>query len=131
MKEVNHNNNKVYYISKNNFVQFLQRIKLSLKLYFCEEKKDIKYKLSYKEREGLYEIAQKCKNVNSIIIRKWLLRPYYVGDSADVKQIMRPMNKTSKIKEKIKSAEKKYILDNWIHNGVYTIEKKDIERLCE
>jgi hypothetical protein len=105
--------------------------KMTGKQYFCEENKDIKYKLSYKEREGLYEIAQKYKNVNSIIIRKWLLRPYYVGDSADVKQIMRPMNNTSKIKEKIKSAEKKYILDNWIHNGVYTIGKKDIERLCE
>lgn len=100
-------------------------------LYFCEDNQTRKYQMSNEERKGLYIVAQKYKNVNSIIIRKWLLRPYYVGDERDVKQLMKVMNVECKTKNEIKTAEKHYILDKWIHCGVYTIKKKDIEKLCE
>lgn len=100
-------------------------------LYFSEDNQSRKYQMSEQERKELYVVAQKYKNINSIIIRKWLLRPYYVGNKQDVKQLMRHMNLESKSKNEIKTAEKHNILDNWIHYGVYTIKKKDIQTLCE
>jgi hypothetical protein len=100
-------------------------------LYFSEDKKSKKYQMSLIERKELYKIAQKSKNVNSIIIRKWLLRPYYVGDVGDVKQLLKHMCMQGKRKNEIKTAEKQYILDKWTNEGLYTIKKTDIERLCE
>lgn len=100
-------------------------------IYFCEDNHSRKYKMSEQERRELYVVAQKYKNVNSIIIRKWLVRPYYVGEDRDVKQLMKVVNVESNAKNEIKRAEKQYILDKWIHCGVYTIKKKDIEKLCE
>ena len=100
-------------------------------LYFSEDNQSRKYQMSQHERKELYVVAQKYKNINSIIIRKWLLRPYYVGNKQDVKQLMKQMNTESKSKNEIKTAEKHYILDNWVHYGVYTIKKKDIQTLCE
>lgn len=100
-------------------------------LYFCEDNQSRKYKMSQQERKELYVVAQKYKNINSIIIRKWLLRPYYVGDKQDVKQLMKHASPQESItKNEIKTAKKHYILDNWIHYGVYTIKKDDIDILC-